>query len=61
MQFCACHLIQCQAIKQDKISSITSALMDQLCQILSAFQHFGKHCSCHLQGEWVLLVLGSLA
>jgi hypothetical protein len=33
----------------------TLAFRDVLCQVLEVIQNFGKHCSCHLQGEYVLV------
>jgi hypothetical protein len=39
---------------------ITSAFRDKPCRILKVLQRFGKHCSCYLQGECVLVASGSL-
>jgi hypothetical protein len=35
--------------------SATLAFRDEPCQMFRIFQCFGKHCSCHLQGECVLV------
>jgi hypothetical protein len=33
----------------------TSAFRDEPCRMLKIIQRFGKHCSCHLQGEYVMV------
>jgi hypothetical protein len=37
------------------IECITSAFGDEPSRILKIIQRFGKHCICHLQGEYVMV------
>jgi hypothetical protein len=39
---------------QTKSNCTTSASRDEPRRVLRIIQHSGKHCSCHLQGEYVI-------
>jgi hypothetical protein len=42
-------------VYQQNRSCTTSAFEDKPHRILRIIQRFGKHCSCHLQGEYVMV------